>query len=340
MKKPAKPSELGKALRGFFTDYLPKQKGAKGHTISSYRDSVKLLLCFLSARSDRAPFRLSFDAICVDSVLAFLNHLERERGNCIATRNSRLAAIHSFFRYVASILPDRLSLSQQILAIPFKHGPTRVIEYLEFDELKAVLAQIDRSTALGRCDYVLLTLMFNTGARVQEVVDIVASDLSFEPTPSVRIQHGKGNKERICPLWKSCADLLREYIDERGLDRHQPAILFRNHLGTPLTRFGVRYILNKYVFRAHASSPSLARKRIHPHSIRHSTAVHLLKSGNDLASIASWLGHASCVTTNKYATMDLDMKRAVIAKAAPAESADTDPTWQEDDDLLTWLESL
>jgi len=340
VSKAAKPSELGKALRGFFTDYLSNQKGASDHTISSYRDSFKLFLCFLAAQSGRAPFQLSFDAICVDSVLAFLNHLEQERGNSIATRNSRLAAIHSFFRYVASILPDQLSLSQRVLAIPFKHGPTRIIEYLEFDELQAVLDQVDRHTTLGHRDYVLLTLMFNTGARVQEVVDIVASDLSFAPTPSVRIQRGKGNKARICPLWSCCAELLRDYIAKRGIDSHQPEVLFRNHLGTPLTRFGVRYILNKYIAQAAVSKPSLARKRIHPHSIRHSTAVHLLKSGNDLASIASWLGHASCATTNKYATMDVDMKRAVIARAAPVESADTDKSWQHDDDLLTWLETL
>jgi len=217
---------------------------------------------------------------------------------------------------------------------------TRAIEYLEYNELMAVLDVIDRLTPDGRRDYALVILMFNTGARVQEIVDLRANDLKLSPPFSVHI-FGKGRKERICPIWTNTAHILSQYVEERGIDIRKPVTVFINHLGTPLTRFGIRYILSKYIQKASKSQPSLKTKRLHPHSMRHSTAIYLLKSGNDLATIASWLGHASINTTNKYTTIDLDMKREAISKANPlgADSVSSS-SWRDDPDILSWLESL
>lgn len=335
----SKTTSLAIALQAFFHNYLPQLKGVSRHTTYSYRDSLKLLLLFL-ARDKGSVDLLGFDDINVPKIIAFLDHLETERGNGIGTRNIRLAAVHSFFRYVANSYPDFLHLSQQILNIPFKRMQTRSIEYLEYEELAAVIEGIDRSKPDGRRDYVLLILMFNTGARVQEMVDLKASDLQLSAPFSVRI-FGKGRKERICPIWTNTAHVLQEYVKERNFDLKKPTPLFKNHLNTPLTRFGVRYILAKYVLKAVSIRPSLKAKRLHPHSMRHSTAVHLLKSGVDLATIANWLGHASNNTTNRYAKIDLDMKREAIKKAEPPQDDfDSQSSWRNDSDLLSWLESL
>lgn len=334
-----KSNQLSAALRGFFHHYLPHQKGASVHTIHSYRDSIKLLLLFL-ARDNGSVNRLGFEDLNIDKLIAFLDHLESERHNSIGTRNIRLSAIHSFFRYACSMFPEHLDLSQKILSVPFKRMHIRAIEYFEFDELTAIFNQVDRSRPNGRRDYAILILMFNTGARVQEIVDLKASDLHLSSPFRVHL-FGKGRKERICPLWTNTAHLLRNYVEEQNIDLKKQAALFMNHLGTPLTRFGIRYILKKYVHKAAQSQQSLKTKRLHPHSMRHSTAIHLLKSGVDLASIANWLGHASINTTNKYATADLEMKREAIKKAAqPSASSATHFSWHIDHDILRWLESL
>jgi site-specific recombinase XerD len=276
----------------------------------------------------------------VNNIIAFLDYLESERHNSVGTRNIRLSAVHSFFRYVPSKFPEYFDLSQQILSVPFKRTQTRIIEYLEFEELTAVLNQIDCSKPDGRRDYTLLIFMFNTGARVQEVVDLKANDLLLSYPSSVHI-FGKGRKERICPLWKKTTRLLREYVEERSIDLRKPVTLFMNHLGTPLTRFGIRYILAKYIRKAAQTHPCLKRKRLHPHSMRHSTAIYLLKSGVDLATIANWLGHVSTNTTNKYTTVDLDMKRDAIAKATPPHTKSVSHlSWRNDPEILKWLESL
>ena len=309
-----KSNELAIALKGFFGNYLPRLKGSSRHTINSYRDSLKFFLLFL-ARNNGSVDTLSFADVDVNRVADFLEHLETERHNSIGTRNIRLAAIHSFFRYVASMFPEHVCLAQQILSIPFKRMRTRSIEYLEFEELTAVLEQIDHSTLDGRRDYALMTLMFNTGARVQEIVDLKANDLHLSTPFQVHI-FGKGRKERVCPIWAKTAGILRKYLEERKINPSNPLTLFMNHLGTPLTRFGIRYILEKYVSKAAENNPSLKNKRLHPHSMRHSTAVHLLRSGVDIVTISNWLGHVSIDTTNKYIAIDLEMKRKAIEKAA------------------------
>jgi integrase/recombinase XerD len=334
-----KSNELAIALKGFFGNYMPRLKGSSRHTINSYRDSLKFFLLFL-ARNNCSVDTLAFEDVDVSRVADFLEHLETERYNSIGTRNIRLAAIHSFFRYVASMFPEHVCLAQQILSIPFKRMCTRSIEYLEFEELTAVLEQIDHSTLDGRRDYALMTLMFNTGARVQEIVDLKTNDLHLSTPFQVHI-FGKGRKERVCPIWAKTAGILRKYLEERRINPSNPLTLFMNHLGTPLTRFGIRYILDKYVSKAAENNPSLKNKRLHPHSMRHSTAVHLLRSGVDIVTIANWLGHVSIDTTNKYIAIDLEMKRKAIEKAAqPSGKSVLQASWRNSLEILTWLESL
>ena len=331
---------LGVVLKGFFSNYLPKLRGMSPHTILSYRDSFKLLLEFLIQQKNIAVTDLKIEDIGSAEVIGFLNHLESNRKNRIGTRNVRLSAIHSFFRCLAAMYPDYLDQSQRILSIPFKRMSTHPTEYLEFDEIMAVFKVIDRSTFAGRRDCTLLKLMFNTGARVQEVVDLKANDLQLSRPFCINF-FGKGQKERTCPIWCETAQILLEYTEEQGIDLRKPGTLFRNHLGRPLTRFGVRYILEKYLRKASLIQPSLKKKRLHPHSIRHSTAVYLLKSGVDLSTIANWLGHASPNTTNKYAIMDMEMKQQALEKAKPlCEENTSQSSWRKDPNILTWLESL
>jgi integrase/recombinase XerD len=330
---------LARAVRGFFASHLPQVRGASPHTVRSYRDSLALLLRFV-ARDVRAVARLDFEALTPDAVIAFLADVEDTRHNQPSTRNVRLAAIHAFFRYVASAHPEQLELSQRVLAIPFKRSRPRVVEYLDYGEIQAALATIDRTTPDGRRDYTLLATMFNTGARVQEILDVRPCDLQLVAPAYIRLL-GKGRKERLCPLWPQTAQLLRAHVTQRGLTPSATQSLFVNHRGAPLSRFGVRYILAKYCDRARATCPELARKRLHPHSLRHSTAVHLLRSGVDLVTISHWLGHASPNTTHRYAALDLDAKRAALNKARPiAGDVTNTAAWRKEATILEWLEAL
>lgn len=331
---------LTRALRAFFAEHLPHLRGLSPQTILSYRDSFTLLLRFMASHRGRSVGELDLTDIEAEDVIAFLDYLEEERQNSVATRNVRLAALHAFFRYVAVNDPEQLSRSQRILHIPFKRTDHRSIDYLEYDEIAAVLGAVGRSTRDGRRDYTLLVTMFNTGARVQELLDVRACDLQLIKPFQVRL-FGKGRKERLCPLWPQTAAVLSDLCTENQIDLRVPAPIFLNHRGQPLTRFGVRYILAKYVERARAAVPTLKSKKLHPHSMRHSTAVHLLKSGVDLSTIGQWLGHTSINTTNKYATLDLDMKRQALACAAPAAAkVPGAASWRNDATILEWLEAL
>jgi site-specific recombinase XerD len=338
MKAP-RPNVLARSLRDFFADHLPRVRGTSPHTVQSYRDSLVLLLRFVAVRTNRAVAHLDLDDVDPHAVIDYLHHLEVDRKNTAATRNVRLAAIHAFFHYCATAHPERLEHCQRVLAVPFKRAQSRTVEYLEYEEIQAVLATIDRTTPDGRRDYALLATMFNTGTRVQEVVTLRACDLHLEVHPHVRL-FGKGRKERLCPLWPQTAELLRALLEERGGDPRSSAPVFPNHRGARLTRFGVRYILRKYCTRAATGIPTLAAKRLHPHSMRHSSAVHLLQSGVDLSTISQWLGHASVTTTNRYATVDLDMKRKAIAQAQPMGSATALAPWRTEASILEWLEAL
>lgn len=338
--KPARTNTLGVAIKGFFADYLPKIRGSSPHTILNYRDSIRLCLLFLAQQKNISVADLTIENLGVEEIIAFLNYLEEDRNNQTGTRNSRLAALHSFFRYVAGIYPEVLDQCQRILNIPFKRRASRAVDYLEFDEITAVLTSVDRSKRDGRRDYALLSLMFNTGVRVQELIDLKANDFRLSKPFSVRI-FGKGCRERVCPIWPETAHLLHQFLEERGIDARKPVTVFTNHTGKPLTRFGIRYLLAKHLHNAASARPSLAKKRLHPHSMRHSTAIYLLKSGVDLSTIANWLGHTSVNTTNKDATMDLEMKRRALEKAKPlTDGAPPQGEWKQNPDLLAWLESL
>ncbi|MBP9106924.1 MAG: tyrosine-type recombinase/integrase [Gemmatimonadaceae bacterium] len=335
----ATSTQLARCLHGFFADYLPRVRGASPHTVQSYRDSLVLLLRFVAARRRRSVARLALTDLGPADILAFLHHLETDRHNTVATRNVRLAALHAFFRYCAADAPDTVEWCQRVLAIPFKRTASRPIEYFEEGDVQAVLGAIDRRTRDGRRDYALLATMFNTGARVQEIVSLSVGDLRLDTPSQVRLL-GKGRKERACPLWPQTAQVLRAWLLERGdLDQPREA-LFENHRGARLTRFGVRYLLRKYCRLACRTRPALKTKRLHPHSLRHSTAVHLLKAGVDITTISQWLGHANVTTTTRYATLDLDLKREVLRKARPVGAASRTTTWRRNASLLEWLEAL
>jgi len=332
-------STLAQALHGFLTNFLPCQRNMSPHTLHSYRDSLKLLLKF-AAGEKGDPCALKIEQLTVERVTAFLRYLENERKNRASTRNVRLSAIHSFFRYIGTQYPEHLAQTQHLLGIPFKRNRAREIQYLNFDELQALLSGIDRSTRQGQRDFTLLSLLFNTGARVSEIVGLQATDLQLTEPPSVRL-FGKGRKERVCPLWPETARLVLKLLEEQGVPLDQPEAVFRNRCGARLTRFGVRIILRKHIGNAIQRVPTLKNKRIHPHSLRHSTAVHLLQSGVDLSTIAHWLGHASLNTTNKYLSVDLEAKREALAKAKPLmKSSSKAGAWRRDADLIAWLENL
>jgi len=332
-------STLGSLMNSFFTHYLPRQRSLSPHTLHSYRDALKLLLLFAAGRR-RDPTELSLGDLNVQRITTFLAHLETQRHNRAETLNVRLSAIHSFFRFVAMQCPEHLAQAQRILSVPFKRTALREIHHLDFDEIRVLLRTVDRQTPAGRRDFALLSLMFNTGARVGEIVALQVVDLRLTPPPSVLL-HGKGRKERVCPLWPETAKTVRQLLEERGVLPNAVVALFLSHRGTPLTRFGVRFILKKYVRQAAQLRPSLRDKRLHPHSLRHSTAIHLLRSGVDISTIANWLGHASMNTTVKYLAVDLEAKRQALAKAKPILNGQRKlETWRTDRNLIRWLESL
>jgi integrase/recombinase XerD len=334
-----KQATLASMLHSFFVDYLPRQRALSPHTLCSYRDSIKLLLQFFAERNGGIT-KLTVEDLTVAHVTAFLQHLETAWHNCTGTRNVRLSAIHSFFRYLGGECPELLAQAQRILSVPFKRTSTREIQHLDLDEILAVLGAVDPGTSSSRRDLALLSLMFNTGARVSEIVALRTDDLQMASAPSV-VLHGKGRKERICPLWPETVHLLEKMLEERGIKPGESAVLFLNHRGRDLTRFGVRLIFRKYVRKAAKSNLTLKKKRLHPHSARHSTAIQLLRSGVDLSTIAHWLGHASVNTTNKYLSLDLQAKREAITKAKPQIKGDLHSTkWRHDADLIAWLETL
>jgi site-specific recombinase XerD len=336
--KASAPNKLAFRLREYFSDHLPRVRGMSAHTIHSYRDSWVLFLRFLASQRRDRLHDLDLGDIEPADVITFLTHLEEVRNNGVTTRNVRLAAIHAFFRYLGAYHPEQLDRVQRILSIPFKRARQRVIEYLERDEIEAMLGGINRATQDGRRDYALLATMFNTGARVQEIVDLRADDLQLMRPFQIRL-FGKGRKERFCPLWPQTAQVLRHHCQEHHLDLRSDTRVFLNHRGQPLTRFGVRYILAKHLNRARADVSTLKRKRLHPHSMRHSTAVALLTSGVDLTTISQWLGHSSLNTTNRYATIDLEMKRRAITKVKPVAHL-ARSSWRRNQSVLEWLENL
>ena len=317
--KATRVTDLGKSIVRFFEDYLPVQRGMSPHTIRGYRDALVLLLQFAARDTRRQVEQLQVADLSAERVVKFLQFLDTDRHNGIATRNARLGAIHTFARFLAAQWPEHLGSLQRLLAVPFRRGARDApIEYLESGEVDALLKSIDRPRPSGRRDYALFALMFNTGARVQEVLNLRRRDLRLDSPCQVRLQ-GKGHKVRLCPIWPATARLLRDLIKTARPSGPDPAdeLLFTNARGQPLTRFGVRYLLRKHITVASRQVATLRDKRIHPHSIRHSTAIHLLKEGVDFATISQWLGHASLTTTMRYARADIDLKRQALSQVFP-----------------------
>ena len=324
-------------LHTFFHDWLIVQRNTSHHTVLAYRDTWRLFLRFVAQRHQRPVVRLQLDHLTATEVLAFLDHLEQARQVTIATRNCRLAALRSFFAFVADREPLAASQCAAVLRIPTKRSPRREVSYLDTAEVAAILAQPERSTLEGQRDHALLACLYNTGARIQEVLDLCPRAIHFDAPAHVRLL-GKGQKERLCPLWLETADLLAALLRRQPRLPHEP--LFVNRYGHPLGAAGVRYKLQRYARGAAQQAPSLATKRVTPHVFRHTTAVHLVAAGVDVTVIRSWLGHAHLDTTNRYAQATLETKRAALEQLAPNARPALPPPWKQDDALLTWLESL
>jgi integrase/recombinase XerD len=315
--KRAAPNDLGLCLVKFFQTYLPSLRGMSAHTIRSYRDAIVLYLRFVSSQTGKPPDQIDLDGFIAQSVAEFVTFLEHTRHNSLGTRNARLAAIHTFARFAAAEHPERMAEMQRVLGVPFKRNVQREpMEYLEQTEVAALLRMPAHPTASHQRDHALFALMFNTGARVQEMLDLRARDVRLDPPCQVRL-HGKGGKIRVCPIWAQTAAKLRQLLEQSSPSPDVDRPLFVNRSGNKLTRFGVRYLLQKRLAACDGTIDADRAKRIHPHSLRHTTAIHLLKAGVDFATISQWLGHASLNTTMNYARADIDLKRQALAQVFP-----------------------
>lgn len=328
-------------LQSFFQSHLRAVRGASEHTVRSYRDGLRLFLLFTAQHLRRPVAKLHLDDIRSEVVMAFLDHIEAARGNGPATRNCRLAAIHSFAAHLLRQDLTRAEQYRRILAIPTKRAQIRPPTYLEPEEVRALIAQPDPSTSSGARDLALLLFLYNTGARVGEVLALRREDLSLRRPRQVRL-HGKGGKERFCPLWPETAQALRILIERDPLSAPSVAEVFRNAHGAPLTRDGVAYLITKYVRLAGQTVPGLRRHHITPHTLRHSCAVALLQAGVDLTVIRDYLGHVSVATTGRYLSSNMEMKRQVLEafwnRAGIAKKSRR--PWQPSASTLAFLASL
>lgn len=329
------PSNLGVLLQQFFVERLIQQRHASTRTIEAYRDSFRRLLAFAEGRLGKQPADLALEDLSAAFVLAFLEHLEKDRHNSSRSRNARFAAIRSFMHYVALKEPRALALTQSVLTIPMKRFERPLIGFLSREQVQAILEAPDPSSWSGQRDRVMLATLYNTGARVSELTGMRVADLSFETGPAIHIR-GKGRKERQVPLWPATARQLRRWLRQYPREPQQP--LFTNRRGGVLTRIGITERLKLAAQRAALEQPQLATRRISPHLLRHSLAMHLLQSGVDITVIALWLGHESPVTTHMYVEADLQMKqRALRALHAPKNIA---VRYRPPDRLLHFLQSL
>ena len=328
-------SLIASHVQAFFADYLCQQRRLSPQTIVSCRDTFRLLLTFLRDHTGIEPSALRIVDVDAPVVLRFLTYLEQQRGNSVRSRNLRLSAIRSFFRLVALRDPDSLGIVTRVLAIPMKREDRKLIGYLTRTEMQALLAAPDPSKWSGRRDHALLLTLYNSGARVSEVIALRREQVCFDISTFVHLT-GKGRKERTIPLWADTAQVLKGWFRELG----EPAsgIAFPNARGKSLSRDGVDYLLKQTVQRASTVCPSLATKHISPHVIRHTTAMHLLQAGVDIATIALWLGHESIETTHMYLEADLTMKEQALKKLEPI--AGEWSRFHADDPLLAFLASL
>jgi len=331
----AEPALFASLLQSFFSEHLLSHRHASPQTVDSYRDTFRLLLEFLRRTTGKEPSALRLSDLGVPVILAFLDHLEQERRNGIRSRNVRLAAIRSFFRLVALRDPASVNLATRVLSIPVKRAERRLVGYLTRPEMDAILAAPDRARWAGQRDYVLLLTLYNSGARVSEITSLQRGQIRFGSTSFLEL-HGKGRKERSVPLWPKTARALKEWLNTGNGPPDSPA--FPNARGGSLSQDGVDYILRKAVQQAKQTCPSLSAKRVTPHVIRHTTAMHLLQSGVDIAVIALWLGHESIETTHCYLEADLKLKEQALQKVAPA--GQSFQRFRAGDPLLAFLSSL
>ena len=335
-----KPTDFSAHVTHFLTHYLAAQRNLSPNTVKAYRDVFTLLLRFCRDRRGIALERLSLAQIDSSLVEAFLDHLGKDRQVSIGTQNQRLAVLHAFFRYVQSEVPDRMLQCQQILAIPLQRHARANVGYLVKEDLAQILAQPDLRSRDGRRDAVLLSMLYDTGARVQELIDLSVGDVRLDSPAQVRLM-GKGRKMRAVPLMDATVQLVRDHLRENGLERPEcgDSPLFQNRLGTRFSRSGVRYVLHKYVKAVRNDRPGFTQ-RVSPHSIRHTKGMHLLQSGVSLEIIRDFLGHVDVKTTQIYARANLEMKRRALEKVADGSPLPKVPSWKQNKTLLDWLHSL
>ncbi|HCF49304.1 MAG TPA: integrase [Syntrophomonas sp.] len=336
-----KPTDFAYSLTSYLSKYLPGEVGASSNTIQSYRDTFSLLIKYCVSEKNIPAEKLTLNQLGRNLIENFLNWIEIERKCSVSTRNQRLAAIHALFKYLQLKQPHALYQYQQILAIPMKKARKKSINYLTLDAIKNLLDMPDRDTKGGRRDLVLLSLIYDSGARVQEIADVRVADVRLRPPATIKLM-GKGNKTRIVPLMDPMAKLLDQYLKDNKL--HLPQCneypLFRNSKGNKLTRSGISYILKKYFCEAKDSYPKCFPDTISPHVLRHSKAMHLLQSGVNLIYIRDLLGHVNVQTTEIYAKADSRMKRKALEEAYTDVVSDELPEWQQNTDLLEWLQNL
>jgi site-specific recombinase XerD len=334
----ADAAPLAPWVRRFLLEHLVGERNLSRNTQRSYRDSLRLVLPFVARHTRTAIDQLQVEHLSPDHVRAFLQDLEAQRGCGAATRNQRLAAIRSLAQFIALRSPEHIRWCGEIRTIPFKKAPRPLVTYLEKPQMDALLAAATPKTNQGLRDHALLLFLYNTGARADEAAHVLIGDLQLALTPgrdvsSVLIR-GKGNKLRRCPLWESTVDEVTRLIQGRRPEEH----VFINRRGQPLTRFGVHAMVKRYAARI---ALTLGGKRVSPHTIRHTTATHLLRSGVDINTIRAWLGHVSLTTTNVYAEVDLEMKAKALATCTIEDRAPhRRKPWREDRDLMRFLQTL
>lgn len=329
------PNRLPELLQNFFCQRLQSQQAVSPHTLASYRDTFRLLLAFIELKTGRVPSRQRLQDWESAQLARFLDYLEKERGCQVRTRNSRLAAIRSFMRYVAQEEPSAVALAQRALAIPMKRFDRPLLGHLSRAELQAILDAIDAGTPSGRRDHLLLSLLYNTGARVSEILQIQRKHVREQPSTMIEVQ-GKGRKQRALPIWRSVAKELKAHL--ASLPSDPATFVFQNRFGQRLSRSGVEKRLGLAVQQAIPACASLRGRRISPHTLRHTTAMHLLQSKVDITAIALLLGHATPATTHQYVELDLQMKEQSLKKVRPPTSASS--RFKPTDSLLAFLERL
>lgn len=336
-----KPTNFAYYLTYYLSKYLPCTVGLCMNTIMSYRDTFSLLLKFLNTKKKILPEKITLNHLDKKLIEEYLDWLEKDRGCTVSTRNVRLAAIHAFCRYLQLKHPDYIYQFQQILAVPVKRTKNNSIGYLSLDAMKMLLKMPQEKTKQGRRDRVLLSLLYDSAARAQELADVLVSDVRIK-SPSTLKLTGKGNKSRIVPLMEPMSALLEQYLTENRLITHNTGSypLFCNRSKDKLTRAGIAYIVAKYADDARQASPGLFPDKVCPSRFRHSKVMHLLQSGVNLVYIRDFLGHVDIQTTEVYARIDGEMKRKALEKSNNNVVSEKLPEWQSNTGLMNWLKSL